>query len=145
MNPNTTPNPVDRVVGIIANHAVGNDRARDAATAIAKEFILIHQAELPEVGQGREAKHLYVVAGQKYYTPDADEAYKGALGFLAIREHFIKQEAAAADAKLQERRDALLLEFGYSRSPYASFDPESRVRKAVDRIIALEDQLAATK
>ena len=56
----------------------------------------------------------------------------------AAREAAEKAEAEAAEKKLQERRDAVAAELD-GGADYDEFHPTSPFRKAIDRIIELED------
>ena len=128
------------------------------ADAILDEYILIPRADLPMVSHSPR-NGLCTALAQENFQPQLvrgrDELGAAfnrhiALANLAVAEAIDRQAVAEAETKLQERRDALahaLIMDGKVKHgdlwTYAGATP--LLRRAVDRIIELEDAAEAAK
>lgn len=117
---------------------------QQTAEHIEAEFILIPRDDLPEV-KYYDQETGRITADNFIYMVEADMGYpdtrRTVLAGLAVMEWRDRQKSEQVEAKLQERRNKLGMEFQPQVPRYQ--DQNATVRKAVDRIIELEDQLKA--
>lgn len=130
----------------------GGQHWENVADAVLAKYILIPRTELPKVTLSDYGNGLCTALAQENFQPllrrearDEGPAFNWriALANLAVAEAIEMRDKAQTETKLQERRDALTQEF--STYPYRYDNVSPTARKAIDRIIQLEDAAVATR
>ena len=141
-----------------ASTSRGGRHWENVADAILFDYLLVPRIDLPAVSHSPR-NGLCTALAQENFQPQLvrgrDEVGPAfnreiALANLAIAEALDRRTASEAETKLQERRDALthaLIMDGKVKhgEPWTYADTTPLVRRAVDRIIKLEDATEATK
>lgn len=146
----TLQDALSRAVGQKAMWGYGSEAVKIIATALNEDFVLIPKADLPVVTQGHSSmvyppgtvqdSSTYYAGGENFVFTSEENARKWVLGDVAVWQYIRDRRVAEEKQRMVERRATdlrrvkIALDLGVHRSS-----------RAVQRIIELEDELAAAK